>query len=184
MSEYVTQRDLDTYGHEFLNATRRVTNTVVEPRLQNLERQLAVERRKRLDDQVAAAVPDYKEVDRNPAWHRWLLGIDALSGRVRQILLNDAIQAGDAARIKFFFDSFKREAGGASAQAPAATRSRTTRSAPIGERTYTREQIADLYSRHRRGEFDKRESYWKELEADIFQAQHDNRILAHPYLTK
>jgi hypothetical protein len=54
-----------------------------------LRERLAVEARHRLDAQVAAAVPNYREIDRDPRWHDWLLATDALSGRQRQVLLND-----------------------------------------------------------------------------------------------
>jgi hypothetical protein len=133
-----------------------------------LQRQLAVESRRRLDSQIAAAVPDYQQVDRDPAWHRWLLGIDTLSGRVRQTLLNEAIAAGDPHRVKSFFDGFRREAGGSQGSQVRA------RSTPLGSRTYTREDIGRLYEKHRKGEFT--EATWNKIEADIFAAQHDGRI--------
>ena len=70
------------------------------PKLQEIEQQnaelrqrLAKEARRRLDQAVELAVPNYREIDRDPRWHRWLLGIDVLSGRVRQQLLNEAIAA-------------------------------------------------------------------------------------------
>jgi hypothetical protein len=102
MADYLTQDDVENYGPELIDVTQRAALQAVAPHLQNLESQnaqlqqrLAVESRRRLDQQIAAAVPDYQEVDRNPAWHRWLLGIDHLSGRVRQTLLNEAIAVGD-----------------------------------------------------------------------------------------
>jgi len=55
--------------------------------------------------------PDCQEIDRNPEWHRWLLGADALTGRPWQVLLNDAIAKGNAARVSAFF-RFRQEAGG------------------------------------------------------------------------
>ena len=51
----------------------------VAPHLQNLEQQnadlrqrLAVEARHPFDQRVERAVPNYREIDRNPRWHRWL----------------------------------------------------------------------------------------------------------------
>jgi hypothetical protein len=122
------------------------------------------------------AVPDYQQVDRDPAWHRWLLGIDHLSGRVRQTLLNEAIAAGDPHRVKSFFDGFKREHG--SSQSPRGT----SRSTPFGSRTYTREQIGQLYEKRRKGGYT--DDTWNRIEQDIFAAQKDGRVIAHPYITK
>ena len=92
------QDDLNNYGPELINVTQRAALQAVAPHLQNLESQnvalrqrLAVEARHRLDQRVERAVPDYREIDRDPQWHRWLLGVDTLTGRVRQQLLNDAI---------------------------------------------------------------------------------------------
>jgi hypothetical protein len=194
MANYISQTDLDNYGHDLIDVTQRAALQAVEPHLQNLEsqnaelqRRLAIEARRRLDDQVARAVPDLKQVDRDPRWHRWLLGIDSLSGRVRQTLLNDAISHSDAGRVKQFFDQFKREAG---AQAPAATQTTTSRrgpfsrtgSPPLGSRTYTPQQIQQLYEKRRRGEF--KDETWNRIEQDFFAAQKDGRVLMQPYLTK
>ena len=54
-------------------------------------------------------MPNYREIDRDPRWHRWLLGIDVLSGRVRQQLLNEAISAAAAPRVISFFRGFLNE---------------------------------------------------------------------------
>ena len=62
--------------------------------------------------------PDCQEIDRNPEWHRWLLEADALTGRPWQVLLNDAIAKGNAARVSAFF-RFRQEAGGV--QSPVCT---------------------------------------------------------------
>ena len=119
MVDYLTQDDVDNYGPELINVTQRAALQAVAPHLQNLESQnaqlrqrMAIEARRNLDQQIASAVPNYQEVDRDPRWHRWLLGVDTLSGRIRQHLLNDAITAGDARRVKSFFDSFQQEAAG------------------------------------------------------------------------
>ena len=62
----------------------------------------------RLDQAVEMAVPNYREIDRDPRWHRWLLGVDVLSGRVRQQLLNEAISSAAAPRVISFFRGFQQ----------------------------------------------------------------------------
>jgi len=53
----------------------------ITPHLQDLQNQNADlrsqvvrERRRALDERVAALVPDYQTIDADPAWHRWLIG--------------------------------------------------------------------------------------------------------------
>jgi hypothetical protein len=94
---------------------------------------------------------------------------DALSGRVRQTLLNDAIQSGNADRVAMFFRSFQQEAG--STQAPAAARAQM----PSGQ-IYTRAQIAKLYRQHQQGAYNGRESEWARQEADMIAAGREGRI--------
>ena len=85
----------------------------VAPHLQNLEQQnadlrqrLAVEARHSLDQRVERAVPNYREIDQDPRWHRWLLSLDPLSGCARQQPLNQAIVGSDANRVISFFRGF------------------------------------------------------------------------------
>jgi hypothetical protein len=185
-NSYLTHQDVENYGPELIDVTQRAALHAVTPHLQMiaednamLRNRLAVEARHRLDAQVERAVPDYREIDHNPLWHRWLLGIDSLSGRVRQLLLNEAISAGDARRVKEFFAQFKREAGGA--QTPAASRSRSSR-APSGQQIYTPKMIGQIYERRRKGEFS--DEAFAKIEADIFDAQKSGRVQMVDYISK
>ena len=169
---------MNNYGPELINVTQRAALQAVAPHLQNLESQnvalrqrLAVEARHRLDQRVERAVPDYREIDRDPQWHRWLLGVDTLTGRVRQQLLNDAIASGSDARVAAFFRGFQQEAGSTQASAPAKARAR-----PSGEPVYTRDQIQRLYDQHRRDAYHNREAEWARQEADIIAAGREGRI--------
>jgi hypothetical protein len=184
-ASYLTQTDLDNYGHELIDVTQRAALHAVAPELQEirnqnaeLQRRLAIEARHRLDQQVAAAVPDYQTIDRDSRWHRYLLELDPLSGRPRQLLLNDAIANGDANRVRAFFDGFKRE--NPTPTSTQATSSRSRSPSPAGQ-IYTREMIRQLYEQHRKGAFT--EAAWAKIESDLFAAQHENRIQS-VYLTK
>jgi hypothetical protein len=188
---YLTENDVQNYGHDLLDVSQRAALHAVAPHLQHLEQQnaelqqrLAREQRHRLDQQIAAAVPNFREIDNDPRWHRWLLGVDPLNGRMRQHILDDAIRAGDPSRVTAFFRGYMQEQG-AAGQTPghtghASQRARSAREKPI----YTRELIGALYEQHRRGEFAGREKEWAQIEQDIFRAQREGRVQAHPYLTK
>jgi hypothetical protein len=188
--QYLTQADADHFGYDLLDVTKRAALEVVAPHLQTLEQQntklrqqVAREQRRRLDEQVESAVPDFREIDRNPRWHRWLLGIDTLSGRVRQTLLNEAVASGNSNRVREFFERFRREEGGSTSQTYSPTTNRQARSYS-GKPTYTRTQIGQLYEQHRKGAWTGREDEWARLEADFFAAQREGRVAGGPYLTK
>jgi hypothetical protein len=187
MANYLTQADVQNYGSDLLNVTQRAAMQAVEPHLQNLEAQnndlrqrLAREQRHRLDQQVAAAVPNYQEIDRDPRWHQWLLEPDEFTGRPRQLLLNDAVASGNVSRVKAFFQGFQRAIGGS--QNPSASQ-RHARSARSGKPVYTREQIGKIYEARRKGAYAGREAEWARQEADIFDAQKEGRVQG-VYLTK
>jgi len=205
---YLTPQDADNYGPELLDLTQRAALQVIEPKLKELEaqnnelrRRQQQEQRRILDQQVELAVPDFREVDRNPRWHRWLLGVDVLSGRVRQTLLNEAISAGAAPRVVSFFNGFKQEEAAtghiepsslsqqayaprdpalslASLASPGRARPATggESSLPPEKPFYTRAQIAQLYRAHQKGAYVGREAEWARQDADIIAAGREGRI--------
>jgi hypothetical protein len=185
MVDYLTRTDLENYGSDLLDVTQRAALHAVAPHLQNLEQQnaelqrrLAKEARHRLDSQIERALPNYREIDRDPHWHRWLLGYDTYTGLVRQQLLNNAIASGDANRVVAFFRGFQQEAGATQPPSAAPGRARSS-----GRPVYTREQIGQLYEAHRKGAYVGREQEWARIEADIFRAQREGRVEG-VYLTK
>lgn len=58
---------------------------------------------------LAAAQPDWEQVNVTPEWLKWLDGVDALTSRRRQELLDAAQEALDAPRVAAFFAQFKGE---------------------------------------------------------------------------
>jgi hypothetical protein len=180
MANYLTQADVDNYGNELLDVSQRAAMQAVEPYLAQLNQQHADlrarharDRRRVLDQEVAAAVPNYREVDRDPAWHRWLLGVDLMSGRIRQALLNEAINSGDARRVELFFRQFQQQEGGSPQAQTAPGRRPRSSNKPI----YTRQQISKLYDQHRRGAYNGREAEWQRQEADIIAAGREGRVV-------
>jgi hypothetical protein len=188
MANYLTQTDVDNYGSDLLDVSQRAAMNALAPHLQHLQQQnhdlharLAREQRHRLDQQVAQLVPNYLAVDSDPAWHRWLLGVDAMTGRVRQALLDQAIRDGSANRVAAFFRQFAQSnQSGTSPSGAAPRRARQATEKPV----YTRDLIAKLYDQHRRGAYAGREDEWNRIERDLFEAQTQGRIQMHPYVSK
>jgi hypothetical protein len=206
-NNYITNQDVENYGPELVDLTQRAAMQVMVPELQEvkqqnaeLQRRLAIEARRRLDQAVEIGVPNYRDVDRDPRWHRWLLGIDTLSGRVRQQLLNEAISAAAAPRVISFFKGFLQEEAAtghiepAPTQQPAAPREAAIplaslaapgrarpatggdASFPPDKPIYTRAQVKTLYEQHRKGAYVGREADWARIEADMFAAQREGRF--------
>jgi hypothetical protein len=178
MAAWLTQKDVDDYGHDVLDLAQRAALHAVSPDLARLEhqnealsRQLAAEQRRGLYQTLDAQLPNWKEIDASPQWRQWLLFSDPLNGRPRQSLLNEAIAQGNATRVLSFFRGYLAEAG----QSP---QPQHAPSAPTSKRTYTRADItrySDLYRRGRISEAD-----YAKLSADIHAAIGENRIADPP----
>jgi len=207
-ANYLTDEDVQNYGPDLLDVTQRAALQAVQPKLQEVEQQnaelrkrLAMEARRRLDQAVELAVPNFREIDRNPRWHRWLLGVDVLSGRVRQTLLNEAISSSSAPRVISFFKGFQNEEAATghiepapTSQQPAAPREAVMNlatlaapgrarpatggdtSVPPDKPIYTRAQIAQLYRMHQKGAYVGREAEWQRQDLDIIAAGREGRI--------
>jgi hypothetical protein len=185
-NSYLTEADELNYGRELLDLSQRAALHAIAPSLQQLQndnadlrQQVARDRRRVLDEKISSLVPDFREIDRDPAWHQWLLGTDLLSGRMRQQLLNEAIAAGNARQVKAVFDGFRNQG-----QSAAGVRAPRGRSSMSGKPFYTRDQITRLYDQHRRGAYAGREAEWNRIEADLFAAQREGRIEQKFYATK
>jgi hypothetical protein len=186
-TRYLTSEDAQNYGHDLLDVSQRAALDAVSPLLDqlaqdnnNLRQQVAREARHRLDRDVETLVPNFREIDRNPRWHRWLLGVDSLSGRVRQDLLNAAIARGDAHSVREFFARFLR-ADGATQLFPAQSNQQRAGSF-LSRQVYDRAMIGRLYEQRRRGKFS--DADWAKIEADIFRAQHEGRFRDVDYVSK
>jgi hypothetical protein len=197
MANYLTSEDRAAYGDDLLNVSQRAAMQAVAPYIQQLEQQnnalrqrQARDSKRLMDQQLEAAVPEFREVDRDSRWHQWLLERDALSGEIRQTLLNQAVASGDTPRVISFFRGFQRTVGGQSGGTSTRTSPplgmilhRTKESSSRG-RTYDRSEIKRLYDAHRRGAYQGREAEWARQEADIFAAQRDGRFRDYDFVSK
>ena len=117
MVSYLTQQDVADYGSDLIDLTQRAAAHALSPQIEQLAQEnhrlqhwLGVEARHRMDREVEAAVPNFREIDQDPRWHAWLSSRDSLSGQVRQTLLNDAIASGSVHRVVSFFKQFQNQA--------------------------------------------------------------------------
>lgn len=182
MANFLTRDDERNFGPEVLDLAQRAAMHATEPHLRSLEAQndelrqrLAQQERHSLHQQVAAAIPNWREINADPAWRQWLEGTDEFSGRRRQTLLDEAVARGDAAAVIAFF---KGGQAGARAAVPADNQSMTSPRARAtdaqGKRIYSRAEVARLLDPRRRGK--KSDIEWQRLQLEIIAAGREGRI--------
>jgi len=169
---WLTQDDVQNYGHDVLDLAQRAAMHAVTPHLRRLDTQLAAEQRRGLERSLDAQIPDWRQIDNDPRWRQWLLFSDSYNNRPRQSLLNDAIAKGDAGRVLAFFRSYLAEAGQPAQgqqpqQAPSAM--------PTGRRVYSRQDITRASDDYRRGRYT--EEQYRRLSEDIVAAGREGRIV-------
>lgn len=144
-----------------------------------------------------ANLPNWREVNRSQDFFNWLALPDPYSGAIRQNMLKEAYDANDAARVLNFFKGFLTDeaatdpagrraeptpaqagklplstlAAPGRAKAPAAT------PAPGEKETISRAQIANFYRLLGSGHYKGNPEEGKRLEAMIYEAQRDGRII-------
>jgi hypothetical protein len=181
MTQYLRQSDIENYGSDLADFSSRAAMDAVAPHLQHLQAQndqlrqrLANEQRHRLDRDVETLVPDYREIEDNPAFHRYLLGIHPLTGQIRQQILNDAIAQGDAGRVKAFFDGFRSESHVSHSSADRGPARQQRGRVQTSGRIWSRDQVKAAYEAHRKGRLVG--DAWARTESEIVAAGAEGRI--------
>jgi hypothetical protein len=173
----LTRQDVDNFGYEFLDVAQRAARHAIGPELQRLH-----EENQELQDQVNSAakaaidqyldlnVPNWRQINADERFHRWLLLPEPYSGIIRDRLLKDAVQAANAPRVASFFKGFLAAAGQASASPSPQRTSRASSDKPI----YTRSQISQMWTMRRRGEIGDEE--WARWENELVAAAREGRV--------
>lgn len=211
--KYVSEEDVSEYG-ESLEVMRRVSKEEVHPLAQRLDRieQMLQQMQTQVVPQVqhiaqrqqfsaeqqfwadlAAAVPEYRKINANEGFQKWLLETDPMTGLVRQTYLEDAQQALDAQRVANIFRAWGSSTGQAvDAQttgrvssagselekqvAPGRSRSSGAPAGNNGAKMYTPQDIQKFFQDVSMGKYVGQEQERARIERDIFAAQRENRI--------
>ena len=159
----------------------------------------------RMNATIGGMVPNWQEVNRHPAFIQWVGLPEVYSGVIRQQLMQEAWNNGDAQRVAAFFRAFlaeeaavdPRRAGvGAQPYRPAAFtppatpvhrptleqfaapgRAQSGAPAPTDKPVYTAQDITRFYTECSAGKWRTREAERAAIDADIIQAQHEGRII-------
>jgi hypothetical protein len=170
----ITQADVENYGSELVDFSRRAALETLGPEVRQLQQQnaylqaqLRQETRRGLEQQLDQRVPGWGRTYDDPAWREWLDAPDDYSGRSRRELINRAAEAGDATRVAAFF---QHPSAGHHTPAVRQSRASATGNKPV----YTREQIKQLYAQRARGAIS--DANWARQEADIIAAGREGRV--------
>jgi len=208
---YLTEKDVQDYGSDVLDLAQRAAKHAIAPDLVRMEeeniklrQQIAEDRRRALYQTLDAQIPGWKEIDNSIRWRQWLLLPDLYSGRIRQQLLNDAIQAADAVRVSSFFRGFLAEEAAtghlepppqprptpqvpprepaiplASLAAPGRPRPASGGDQPpslADGPTYTRADITAAHKAYMKGAYKGREAEYEALQKEFIRAQQEGRL--------
>jgi len=207
----VTDQDVAEYG-ESLDVMRKVSREELGPvaqriaKLEGLLQQMqmnvvpqvqAVAQRQQISAEqqfwadLSTAVPNFRQVNDNPAFQTWLLQADPLTGITRQTYLDDAQRSLDALRVSNFFRTWLESTGQAAVAqptgrgpsselekqvAPGRSRGAGAPANPNQGKMYTPADIQKFFNDVRSGKYKGREQDRARIERDIFAAQRENRI--------
>src|SRR5262249_7680018 len=177
MASYLTQEDVQNFGHELLDVAQRAAQHAMGPELQRLHDENEQMRdevgratKSTIDQYLDANVPSWRQINADEEFHRWLLLPDTFSGVIRDRLLKDAARAGDAPRVANFFRGYLAAAG----QAPVAHTSQRASPASSGPRVYDRAGITRMWDRRRKGLIG--DEAWGRWEAELCRASAEGRV--------
>jgi hypothetical protein len=120
----LTDKEVEEYGEEFIDVSKRAAQEAISPELSKLQRDIEFLKRgmgsvgqtiarsakEKLYDALDAHVPDWEQINEHPAYHAWLAEVDPYSGSRRKAMLDHAFARQDPARVVAFFQGFKAEA--------------------------------------------------------------------------
>jgi hypothetical protein len=180
-----------------LNNLATSLNTSVLPQVRHVAQQQATSATDQFWGNLQQAVPNWQQTNNDPDFQSWLLSVDDLTGHTRQSFLEQAQKALDVNRVIAFFRSYAAASGKTiptatphlSAQPNGSASELEAQLAPGRSRggkppvnptakTYTQADIAKFYDDVRKGVYRGREAERNQIEADIFAANKDNRVVA------
>lgn len=196
-AKLVTDSDLEAFGPDLVDLIRRATAEAVAPVQEKLDAAQAELARTKgtvedvattqtksnktaLLDELTKAVPDWQDVNVNPAFLQWLGQNDPLSGLQRQTLLDSALAQFDAARVATLFNTWKStQTPAPPAPAPAPTPDTLAAQVqpgssrgqippqPAAVKQWSPQAIEAHYHALARGDFKGREAEAAKIEAEI-----------------
>jgi hypothetical protein len=133
----------------------------------------AVAQRRKLEQALDRAIPDWRGFDRNPHWHAWLCGTHLYSEASRGWHLDNAAARGDADSVIGFYRDFLAQQEGAIVHEQPQARAVTARGRPV---IYSRSDIISAHRDFMKGAYRGREAEYEALQAEFQRASAEGRI--------
>jgi hypothetical protein len=115
----LTEDEMRDYGPEFIDVVRRAATEIAAPlhaQIQDLQGRLGHVQQEtgnafltRMNATVGGLIPNWQDLNRDPRFVQWVQLPDIYSGVMRQQLMQDAWNSGDAHRVAAFFRAFLAE---------------------------------------------------------------------------
>jgi hypothetical protein len=212
----ITPDEVQEYGPEFVNLVERVAQQAQRPllsQISSLQRELeatgrnvAVSANDRMHQEMNSRLEGWQAINNHPDFVAWSRLPDIYSGAIRQSLMQDAWNRGDASRVEAFFRGFLAEQGvqvpqgqpappagqlqpqpngSAAPVQPRVTleslaapgRARSAPPTPADKPVYTQAQILQFYTDVATGRFHGTPAEQQAIDRDIIAAQHEGRIV-------
>lgn len=205
-SQLVTDRDAEAFGDDHVDLGRRIAAEVFDSRIRavmdkiaRLEQSItgvgemtAKTSAEVFDDALTRQVPNWRQVNVDPAFIAWLQEEEGFTGKTKLDLLTDAYSKGDLNRTARFFKAYEAATGApahiasvASAKdnvtkliAPGKSRSAAT---PLVQgnnaQIWTKDDISRLYDDKRNGRINQEE--FDKYERDLFRSIKQGEIKWH-----
>lgn len=180
-----------------LNNMATSVNTSILPQVRHVAQQQVLSAEDRFWSDLQREVPNWQDTNNSPDFKSWLLSVDDLTGHTRQSFLEQAQKSLEVNRVIAFFRSYAamtgkqippaapitaQPNGSASELEKQLAPGRSRGSAPIvnqNAKTYSSADITKFYDDVRKGVYRGREPERNQIEADIFAARKENRIVAN-----
>lgn len=206
----LSPKEIEEYGNEFLDVVgKRAKETLssefvaIKNELDQLKKVVqgttqvtAAQSRRNLEATLEEKIPNWRDVNVDPAFHSWLALPDLFSGAIRHTLLTAAYEQNDAPRVVAFFKGFlSQEAASAphtsepapadpmsgkipleQLAAPGRAKTAAAQNAPAEKPIFTHAQISGFYADVNRGKFRGRDDEKNRLERAIIEAGREGRI--------
>ena len=118
--KYVSDEDVANYGEDFVDIQRRITLDAtrdLRKQVEELKAQLAQQGSQvqsvSFEARLLKAVPDFEQINADPAWIEWLNEVDPLIRGPRRAVAQQAYANGDVEAVKSYVDLWRKS------QAPA-----------------------------------------------------------------
>jgi hypothetical protein len=202
---FLTQKEIDEYGPEFIEVVGRKASEVAAPllkqikdleaRINGVSTTVVKDAKQKLYEYLDVKLPQWRELNDDPRFISWLKLPDDYSGAIRHTLMMRAFEQHDAPRVLRFFNGFLADevADDPAKQpdppqaraakvpletfaAPGKAKTAAASAAPAEKPILTRPEISAFYLDVQRGKYRGRDAERDAFEKRIFEAQRSGRI--------